>query len=280
MSNELTVSDIRQAAAIMSSSNLFGKKENELAALMLIAQAEGKPVATAALEYDIIQGKPALKSQSAQARFQLAGGKIEWKVSNETECIAVFSHPSGGTLEIKWDLKRAEKAGLLHKDTWKKYPAQLLRARCVAEGVRAVNPACLNQIYLVEEVQDFDDKPQRKPVETTHEVIGEEVNPNNGEVFTKEVRSTSKEKAVRMPTQEEFEKYNSMMECLTDEGFKVDEYLVSKGLIAEKETYLSIKPNLIGAIINSPKKFKAMVEDFTNNIYNAPTAQEAEVVNA
>ena len=35
----------------------------------------------------------------------------------------------------------------------------MLSARVVAEGVRAVFPACLNGVYLAEEVADFDTKP-------------------------------------------------------------------------------------------------------------------------
>jgi hypothetical protein len=37
----------------------------------------------------------------------------------------------------------------------------MLSARCVAELVRAIYPACLNGVYLAEEVQDFDTKPLR-----------------------------------------------------------------------------------------------------------------------
>jgi hypothetical protein len=37
----------------------------------------------------------------------------------------------------------------------------MLSARVVAEGVRAVFPACLNGVYLAEEVQDFDTKPRQ-----------------------------------------------------------------------------------------------------------------------
>jgi hypothetical protein len=165
MDNQLVpINEIKQAAQMMC--KLFGKTESDLAALMLIAHAEGKPIALAATEYDIIQGKPALNSRAAQARFQLSGGKIQWTTTTETECVGVFNHPSGGQLTIKWDMKRAALAGLSTKDSWKKYPAQMLRARCIAEGIRAVYPACLNQLYLVEEIQDFDTpKNERKQAE-------------------------------------------------------------------------------------------------------------------
>ena len=68
----------------------------------------------------------------------------------------MLSHPQGGECEITWSLERATKAGLTGKDNWKKFPAQMLSARVVAEGVRAVFPACLNGLYIAEEVQDME----------------------------------------------------------------------------------------------------------------------------
>ena len=165
MANELVTSNTKELidmAQIMSKSGLFGKSAEQLASLMMIAQAEGRHPATVAMEYDVIQGKPALNSRTALARFQSAGGKIKWIESNATMCTAEFTHEQGGTLQITWTIERAKEANLTGKDTWRKYPDQMLRARCIAEGVRAVLPACLGALYLVEEVSDFDDKPKRQ----------------------------------------------------------------------------------------------------------------------
>lgn len=162
MSNELALPmrELEAMAKVMS--KLFRKNPDDLMALMLLAQAEGKHPAIAAQEYDIIQGQPALNSKSALARFQAAGGKIKWTERTDTKASAVFSHPAGGDLEIVWTIERAQKAGLAGKDNWKKIPAQMLSARVVAEGVRAVFPACLSGLYTVEEVQDFDEEKPAK----------------------------------------------------------------------------------------------------------------------
>jgi hypothetical protein len=173
MTNQLvvhnqSVQDITTMAQAITKSGLFGIKTPEQAvALMLVAQSEGRHPASVASEFDIIQGRPALKSQAALARFQAAGGKIQWTSRGPTKCAAKFSHPQGGELEITWTMERANAAGLTGKATWKQYPDQMLSARVVAEGVRAVFPACLNGVYLAEEVQDFDTKPRpaKEPVE-------------------------------------------------------------------------------------------------------------------
>lgn len=167
-----SVSDIQAMAQAITKSGLFGIKQPEQAvALMLVAQSEGRHPASVASEFDIIQGRPALKSQAALARFQAAGGKIQWTSRGPTKCSAKFSHAQGGELEITWTMDRANAAGLTGKQTWKQYPDQMLSARVVAEGVRAVFPACLNGVYLAEEVQDFDTKP--RPSKEVIEIIQE-----------------------------------------------------------------------------------------------------------
>jgi hypothetical protein len=181
MSNQIvvhnqSVSDIETMAKAITKSGLFGIKSPEQAvALMLVAQSEGRHPASVASEFDIIQGRPALKSQAALARFQAAGGKIQWTSRGPSKCSAKFAHAQGGELEITWTMERANAAGLTGKATWRQYPDQMLSARVVAEGVRAVFPACLNGVYLAEEVQDFDSKPTN--IRTTAPVVIKEATP-------------------------------------------------------------------------------------------------------
>lgn len=162
-SEVIPFSDLERMAQALAKSGLFGiKSPDQAVALMLVAQSEGRHPASVAAEFDIIQGRPALKSQAALARFQGAGGRINWTSRTEQKCSAIFAHPAGGELEVTWTMDRANAAGLTGKQTWKQYPIQMLSARVVAEGVRAVFPACLNGVYLAEEVQDFDTKPLGK----------------------------------------------------------------------------------------------------------------------
>lgn len=152
----IPMSELNQMAQAMGKNKLFGKTADDLLALMLLSQAEGKHPAIACQEYDIIQGKPALNSKSALARFQQAGGSVQWGDRTELKCSCTFSHPQGGSLLVEWTIDRATKAGLTNKDNWKKYPIQMLSARVIAEGVRAVFPGCMGGLYTSEEVQDFE----------------------------------------------------------------------------------------------------------------------------
>lgn len=159
MNNALAVipfDQVAQMADAMAVSGLFGMKNpTQALALMLVAQAEGLHPATVAQDYDIIQGRAARKTHSVLARFQQAGGRVEWHELTASIADATFSHASGGSLRMTWTLDQAQKAGLTGKDNWKNYPRAMLRARLIAEGVRAVYPAAIGGMLVAEEAQDL-----------------------------------------------------------------------------------------------------------------------------
>lgn len=160
MSNALVpfvpFADLQQMGVALAKSGLFGMKSPEQAiALMLVAQAEGQHPATIAQDYDIIQGKATRKTHSVLARFQQGGGSVAWHSLTAEVADATFSHPQGGSLRMVWTIEQARKAGLAGKDNWKNYPRAMLRARCIAEGVRAVYPAAIGGMLVAEEAQDL-----------------------------------------------------------------------------------------------------------------------------
>ena len=156
MNAVVPVSDIERMSIAVAKSNLFGcKTPDQAMALMLLAQAEGVHPAKAIQDYHIIEGKPALRADAMLARFQAAGGRVEWTSYTDERVAAKFSHPQGGTIEVDWDQARAKAAGLLNRKNWQSYPRQMLRARVISEGVRTVYPGASSGIYTAEEVQDM-----------------------------------------------------------------------------------------------------------------------------
>lgn len=158
MSNDIAVyalNDMQVMAEAVARSGLFGMKSADQAlALMLVAQAEGQHPATITQDYDIIQGKACRKTHSVMARFQQMGGTVQWHQLTDSIADATFSHQSGGSLRIEWTIEQAKKSGLTDKDNWKKYPRSMLRARVIAEGVRAVYPAAIGGMMVSEEAAD------------------------------------------------------------------------------------------------------------------------------
>ena len=162
MSNLVPLADIQQMAEVAATSKMFGfKNPQEAMAIMLLCQAEGMHPATAARDYHVIQGRPALKADAMLARFQQAGGSVQWKEYTDEKVTGVFSHPQGGTLELSWTLQQAKSIGIANKDNWKNYPRAMLRARVISEGIRSVYPGCVVGVYTPEEVADFDNKPPK-----------------------------------------------------------------------------------------------------------------------
>lgn len=156
----IPINEIERMADIISKANFFGYANLEQAAtLMLIAQAEGRHPASAAKEYHIIKGKPALKADAMLARFQQAGGSIQWGERTDQKVSAKFSHPQGGEVDICWTIEDGKRAGLTSNDNWRKYPRQMLSARVISEGVRATYPSVVSGLYTPEEVQDFTPAP-------------------------------------------------------------------------------------------------------------------------
>jgi len=186
MSELVPYGDIERMASAVAKSGLFGIKTPEQAvALMLIAQAEGMHPAIAARDYHVIQGRPALKADAMLARFQSAGGKINWTCYTDEEVTGEFSHAQGGVVTISWTINMARVAGLAGKDNWRNFPRAMLRARCISEGIRTVFPGCVVGTYTPEETESFDNKPVRKmkdmgevvqndPATTVTEVVIEE----------------------------------------------------------------------------------------------------------
>jgi len=158
------VDQIERMAVSVARSGLFGVKTPDQAmALMLIAQAEGLHPAIAARDYHVINGRPALRADAMLARFQAAGGKVEWGEYTDTRVVGKFSHPSGGSVEIAWTTKMAQDAGLTRNPTWKSYPRQMLRSRCISEGIRTVFPGVVVGTYTPEEVEDMAPAPRQTP---------------------------------------------------------------------------------------------------------------------
>jgi len=162
MSNIVPFQDMQQMAEVAAGSKMFGfKNTQEAMAIMLLCQAENLHPAVAMRDFHVIQGRPALKADAMLARFQQAGGKVEWKEYTDEKVTGVFSHPQGGTLELSWTLAKAKAIGIANKDNWKNYPRAMLRARVVSEGIRSVYPGCVVGVYTPEEVQDFTPAPAK-----------------------------------------------------------------------------------------------------------------------
>ena len=155
-----SMTDLEKMAVSMVKSRLFGVESVEQAVtLMLVAQAEGLHPASAARDYHVIKGRPAMKADAMLARFQQGGGIVEWHDYTDTKVSGAFRHPnSPKPVMIEWTIEMAKRIGLTGKDNWRNYPRAMLRARVISEGVRTCAPGIAVGIYTPEEIQDFSER--------------------------------------------------------------------------------------------------------------------------
>lgn len=158
----IAIADVRQMAEAAAKSGLMPAIRTPEAAftLMMLCQAEGLHPIQALRRYHIIEGRPSMRSDAMLSDFQRAGGTIEWVKTTAEECEAIFAAPGvAKPVTVRWSAEDARRAGLFGKGNWAKFPAQMLRARTVSDGVRMTMPGVVAGIYTPEEVQDFDPEP-------------------------------------------------------------------------------------------------------------------------
>jgi hypothetical protein len=148
--------EVEQMGRVMAASKLFGiQSEPQAIALMLLCQSENLHPAVAMRDFHIISGRPALKADAMLSRFKAAGGKVKWHRYDDDGVEATFTAPDGDNITLDWTPARVQQAQLGGNAMHKKFPRQMLKARCISEGIRAVYPGVLSGLYAPEEVRDI-----------------------------------------------------------------------------------------------------------------------------
>lgn len=190
-----TFGQLEVMAKAVSDSKMFGvENQAQALALMLLCQAEGLHPVMALRRYHIIDGKPAFRADALQGEFEKEGA-ILWHQRDEKVCAATFFRHQGRvdgdaiqrakdrfkrlsanqdasdlaqvdevtiirTIEdavekkvaMRWD-RAANKYVMKH--SWQQSPRQMLHARCLTEGVRAINPGLIAGVYIEDEILDI-----------------------------------------------------------------------------------------------------------------------------
>jgi hypothetical protein len=162
MSKELTVAEIRTISTSAFKSGLaFGVKNQEaMFTMMMIAQSEGISPVQALNSYDLINGRIALKSNEALARYNDRGGRVKWIKTDKDSAKAIFTSKYNDPVEYEYTWEDAQEAGLAKKDNWVKNRKAMLRARCQIAGIRMSDPRALNNLYTSDEVAEMPQEEQ------------------------------------------------------------------------------------------------------------------------
>jgi len=232
-------------AEVIADSKCFGiQNAKQALALGILCQAEGRHIGEVGRDYHIISGKPTLKSEAMLARFQAAGGKVEWHEYTIESVSGTFTHPQAGSLKVTWTIQDAKRAGLLGNPTWQKYPRQMLRNRVTAEGIRSTYPGVLSGCYTPEEIADLN---LPVVIETVQSIQIE----------------APKQLQIEAPKEvpEKIERINPMQRLLASKNKaqrdKVTEGALKKGWIKEGESFLDIPADIAMQATAFPERFFA-----------------------
>lgn len=188
-----SLEELKGVAKSIAESKMFGvATEAQAFSLMLLCQAENLHPILALRRYHIIEGKPAMRADALQGDFE-RHGEILWHERSDKECSATFfrnkkdataagikrakdryklmieDKPTGhlsepGELTIIRTLEDAIEKKVactwktdkyVMKHNWKQSPRQMLHARCLTEGVRAVMPGLVAGVYSEDEIYDM-----------------------------------------------------------------------------------------------------------------------------
>lgn len=139
------------------------KNAQEAALKIVFGNALGLDPTTSLSSIHLIQGKPTMSASLMASRIrQASGGRFRYEIikKDDKECSIQFFEliddwtPEGKQIK-KWikpgppevfTIKMAEVAGLTKNDTWKKYPSNMLFARCIGNGIRTYCPEVMNGV--------------------------------------------------------------------------------------------------------------------------------------
>jgi hypothetical protein len=132
-------------------------KPAEIAACILTGREVGIGPMESLSKIHVIDGRPAMSSELMRSLVMRDGHEITYAVLTEDKVTAKGRRAgSQEWTEVTWTMKDAQRIGVAGRDTWKKYPRQMLAARATSELCRLLFPDALGGISYTPEELDED----------------------------------------------------------------------------------------------------------------------------
>lgn len=159
MSTDTTLARINIPEAISLSERLakttmvpkaFQGRPADVLAIMLKGAELGLPPMASLAGVMIIEGKTGLSAELMASLVKAASVTKLFQLTESTDAVATYQYQRQGMPEPKlfsFTIKQAQAAGLAGKDVWKKYPAAMLRARCISALCKAEFQDVVNGVY-------------------------------------------------------------------------------------------------------------------------------------
>ena len=126
-----------------------------IAAAILYGDEVGLTPMQSLAKIAVIKGRPTLTAEAQRALITAAGHEIWFEESTVTRAIAAGRRAGQERIgRITWTLDDAKRAGIAGGENWRRYPAEMLRARASAALARAMFADVLGGMPALEEMQD------------------------------------------------------------------------------------------------------------------------------
>jgi len=223
------------------------KTPEQAIAIMMKGYELGMQPMQAFSSINVIQGKPTLSAEGMLAQIwkSIPNAFIDFVRIEDDYCEIHAARPGRTPRKFIFQKSDAEKAGLLKKDNWTKYPRAMHKARCISEMARTIFPdALMGCSHTAEELNP--------DINVSEEGIIIDVEPE------KKKDGDNPPAPPPAPDEEPFSLENE------DKVKRMKAWLVSKGISNEAldpllERLVGAKKSEMPAII---KKFQAEIEPF------------------
>lgn len=167
-----TINAIQVLGTIFAKSGMFGCEKIEQGQVLAMESiVTGKSPSVIERTYHIMDGKLSKKALAALAEFRKAGGKHTWlKTGDDGVEASLRLKMDDNDITVNFTMEMAKKAGLVRPNSgWVKNPQNMLRARCISNGVAMLAP----EIYAGDSSDDestalpADQKPLLEPKPAT-----------------------------------------------------------------------------------------------------------------
>ena len=148
--------DVMKIGGLLAKSGFFKGAVNEAQAVAKILRGWelGIPPVAALETVYVIEGKTALAAHMIAALIKKSGRyNYRVKENSDRQCVILFMEQGEGVGESIFTMEDANKAQLLGKDVWKKYPKAMLYARAMSAGAKLFCPDVFGgAVYTPEEL--------------------------------------------------------------------------------------------------------------------------------
>lgn len=144
-----------EVGQVVYDSGICGAKNKAQGTIIfLTCMAEQMALTDFAKVYHIIDGKLSKRADAMLADFNMAGGRHRWINKGEDGLTATIELTYGGKTDTAtYTIEMARQQGLIKKDgNWVKIPWNMLRARCITDGLGMHFPQFKAGVYSPEEL--------------------------------------------------------------------------------------------------------------------------------